>query len=140
MIDQKSVIIGFIVSIILVFLLGNEKVLPGIGLLFAVLIGSMVTGYWANKKTQLKVVESALHGILVGIFTGIAQILITYALSGYSARVAGILIYFALVLIGGYIIVGALGGIVGILIQAKYGKSNIRSKMETEHMPENNKK
>ena len=135
MIDQKSVILGFLVSIILVFLLGYEKVLPGIGLLFAVLIGSMVTGYWANKKTQLKVVESALHGILVGIFTGIAQILITYFLSGYSAIVARILIYFALVLIGGYIIIGALGGVVGTLIYVKYGKSNRRSDMELEDQP-----
>jgi len=137
MIDQKSVIIGFIISIILVFLLGNEKVLPGIGLLFAVFIGSIVTGYWANKKTQLKVVESALHGILVGIFTGIAQILITYFLSGYSAIVAGILIYFALVLIGAYIIIGALGGVVGTLIHVKYGKSNRRSDMGMEDQPEN---
>ncbi len=123
MIDQKAVIIGFIVSIALVFLL--SLVLPGIGLLIAVLVGAMIAGYMANSKSQLKIVESALHGILVGIFTGVIYILYTYISSNFSEIVAGILIYFALVLIGAYIIVGALGGIVGTLIHVKYGKSNL---------------
>jgi hypothetical protein len=45
--------------------------------------------------------------------------------SGFSQKVAGILIIAALVLIGAYIIVGALGGIVGTLIQVKFGKSKV---------------
>ena len=73
MIDQKSVIIGFIVSLVLVLALGF--IFP-IGQFIAVLIGAMIAGYLANKKTPIKVVEAALHGILVGIFTGMVQILV----------------------------------------------------------------
>ena len=94
------------------------------GQFIAVLAGAMIAGYMANSKNQLKIVESALHGILVGIFTGVIQILVVYVRSGFSDTVASILIVAALVLIGAYIIVGALGGIVGTLIHVKYGKSN----------------
>ncbi len=117
MIDKKAVIIGFVVSLALVFGLGY--VLPGIGLFIAVLVGSFVAGYMATNK---KLIEGALHGIIVGIFTGVVQILIIYVRSGFSETVASILIIFALVLIGAYIIIGALGGLVGTLIQVKYGK------------------
>jgi len=122
MIDQKAVIIGFIVSVVLVLALGFF--LP-VGQFIAVLAGAMIAGYMANSKNQLKIVESALHGILVGIFTGVIQILVVYVRSGFSDTVASILIVAALVLIGAYIIVGALGGIVGTLIHVKYGKSNL---------------
>jgi hypothetical protein len=122
MIDQKAVIIGFIVSVVLVLALGFF--LP-VGQFIAVLAGAMIAGYMANSKNQLKIVESALHGILVGIFTGVVQILFVYVRSGFSDTIASILIVAALVLIGAYIIVGALGGIVGTLIHVKYGKSNV---------------
>jgi len=122
MIDQKAVIIGFIVSVVLVLALGFF--LP-VGQFIAVLAGAMIAGYIANSKNQLKIVESALHGILVGIFTGVVQILFVYVRSGFSDTIASILIVAALVLIGAYIIVGALGGIVGTLIHVKYGKSNV---------------
>ncbi len=134
MIDQKSVIIGFIVSLVLTLSLGY---LIAAGPFIGVLAGAMVAAYLATKKNQLKVVESALHGILVGIFTGVIQILIIYYRSGFSDKVAGILIIAALILIGAYIIVGALGGVVGTLIQVKYGKSNTRSHKELEDQPEN---
>jgi hypothetical protein len=136
MIDQKSVIIGFIVSIVLTLTLGY---LISAGPFIGVLAGAIVAAYLATQKTQLKVVESALHGILVGIFTGIIQILIIYVRSGFSDRIAGILIIAALILLGAYIIVGALGGIVGTLIQVKYGKSKRRSDMEMEYLQENRK-
>ena len=122
MIDQKSVVIGFIVSIALVLSLGF---ITSTGPFIGVLAGAMIAAYLANRKNHLKVVESALHGILVGIFTGVVQILIIYVRLGFSQKVAGILIIAALVLIGAYIIIGALGGIVGTLIQVKFGKSNV---------------
>jgi hypothetical protein len=138
MIDQKSVIIGFIVSIVLVLVLGFALPNIGLGLIvplaqfFAVLVGALVAGYLATEKNQMKVVESALHGILVGVFTGVVQILIIFVKSGFSQKVAGILIIAALVLIGAYIIIGALGGIIGTLIQVKFGKS----KVAIEEQPE----
>jgi hypothetical protein len=138
MIDQKSVIIGFIVSIVLVLVLGFALPTIGLGLIvplaqfFAVLVGALVAGYLATEKNQMKVVESALHGILVGVFTGVVQILIIFVKSGFSQKVAGILIIAALVLIGAYIIIGALGGIIGTLIQVKFGKS----KVAIEEQPE----
>jgi Family of unknown function (DUF5518) len=116
MIDQKSVIIGFLIALVLVLAMG--LILP-IGQFVAVLIGAIVAGYLANKKTKITVVEAALHGILVGIFTGIVQILVVFVRSGFSETVASILIIAALVLIGAYIIIGALGGIVGTLIGVK---------------------
>jgi len=122
MIDQKSVIIGFIVSIALVLSLG---LFLSAGPFIGVLSGALIAGYLANKKNQMKVAESALHGILVGVFTGVVQIMIIYVRSGFSQKVAGVLIIAALVLIGAYIIVGALGGIVGTLIQVKFGKSKV---------------
>ncbi|UTB33961.1 MAG: DUF5518 domain-containing protein [Methanobacterium sp. ERen5] len=123
MISQKSVLIGTLVSLILLALFSL-----GLGLLgfyVAVFIGALITTYLASGKEQLKVIESGLHGIIVGIFTGVIYILFLYAYSGFSKIVAGILIYAALVLIGGFIIVGALGGIIGLLISVKTGHMGI---------------
>lgn len=119
MINQKSVLIGTLVSIILLALLST--VIGLLGFYIAVFIGALVTTYLASGKEQLKVIESGLHGIIVGIFTGVIYVLFVYAYSGFSKIVAGILIYAALVLIGGFIIIGALGGIVGLLISVKTG-------------------
>jgi hypothetical protein len=121
MIDQKSVIIGLIISVIIVLGLGFFAAIVQFG---AVLIGAIIASYLANKKTQLKIVESALHGILVGIFTGLVQILLIFVRTGFSQKVAGILMITALVLIGAYIIVGALGGILGALLSLKLGSSD----------------
>jgi len=136
MIDQKSVIIGLIVSIVLVVTLG---LLSPIGQLIAVLLGAIVATFLANRKNQLKVVESALHGILVGIFTGVVQILIIYVRSGFSEKVAGILLIAALILIGAYIIIGALGGIVGTLLQLKLGKSNVNTEDQNGQLEDQHK-
>lgn len=125
MIDQKSVVIGLAVSIILVLGLG-ATVSSVLGQFIAVLIGTTITGYLATRKNQLTVVETSLHGILVGIFTGIAQILIIYFRTGFSNKIVGVLITDALVIIGAYIIIGAFGGIVGMLIQLKSGKSSVQ--------------
>ena len=119
MINQKSILIGTLVSIVLLALL--SIVLGLLGFYIAVFIGALVTSYLASGKEQLKVVESGLNGIIVGIFTGVIYVLFVYAYSGFSKVVAGILIYAALVLIGGFIIVGALGGIIGLLISVKTG-------------------
>lgn len=119
MINQKSILIGTLVSIVLLALLST--VLGLLGFYIAVFIGALVAAYLATGKEQLKVVESGLHGIIVGIFTGLVYVLFVYAYSGFSKIVAGILIYAALVLIGGFIIVGALGGIIGLLISVKTG-------------------
>jgi MFS family permease len=127
MIDKKSVIIGLIVSVVLVVSLGYVAIAgPFIG----VLIGALIASYLANNKNRLKVVESALQGIIVGIFTGVVQILILYAKSGFAENIAGILMIGAGVIIGAYIIIGALGGLVGTLLNVKFGKSYKRSDME----------
>jgi hypothetical protein len=133
MIDQKSVIIGLIISIALVVLLG---LISAIGQFIGVLVGAFIAAYLANRKNQLGIVESALHGIIVGIFTGIIQILIIFAKTGFSESVAGILMIAALILIGAYIIVGALGGIVGTLIYVKFGRSNNNIDTELEKQTE----
>ena len=123
MINQKSILIGTLISAVLLVLL--SAVIGLIGFYASVFIGALVTTYLASGKEQLKVIESGLHGIIVGIFTGVIYILFVYAYSGFSKVVAGILIYAALVLIGGFIIVGALGGIIGLLISVKTGHMGI---------------
>ncbi|MDD3984741.1 MAG: DUF5518 domain-containing protein [Methanobacterium sp.] len=116
MMDKKPIFIGFLIALILVLIMGY--ILP-IGQFIAVLIGATVTEYLANKKTKITVIEAALHGILVGIFTAIAQISVVFIRSGFSETTANILLTAALVLMGAYIIIGALGGITGILINLK---------------------
>ena len=123
MISQKSVLIGTLVSLILLALL--SLVLGLLGFYIAVFVGAVITTYLASGNEQLKVIESGLHGIIVGIFTGVIYILFVYAFSGFSKIVAGILIYAALVLIGGFIIIGALGGIIGLLISVKTGHMGV---------------
>jgi hypothetical protein len=120
MINQKSIIIGVVISVIIVLALGAVSAFLQF---IAVIIGAIVASYLANREAQLKVIESALHGILVGIFAGLIQILIIFARTGFSQKVAGILIITALVLIGAYIILCDLGGILGALIQLKIGSS-----------------
>lgn len=134
MINQKSVLIGILISVVLLFFLGTFLGL--FGYYAAVFIGALIASYLASGKIQLKVVEAGLHGIIVGIFTGVIYVLFTYAYSGFSKVVAGILIYFALVLIGGFIIVGALGGIIGILISVKSGNMGTDNTQITEQQEE----
>ena len=134
MIDKKSVIIGLIVSI-LVLIVSLYYVKVEVAFI-GVLLGAIIASYLANKKNQLKVVESALHGILVGIFAGVVQILIIYTKNGFSENIAIILLIGAAVLIGAYIIVGALGGLVGTLLNVKFGRTNKKSNMELEEQPE----
>ncbi len=134
MIDKKSVIIGVIVATaILVVSLYFVKIE---GAFIGVLLGSIIASYLANQKNQMKVAESALHGILVGIFVGVIQILIIYAKNGFSENIAVILLIGAAVLIGAYIIVGALGGLVGTLLNVKLGGANKKSNIELEEQSE----
>ena len=104
-----------------------------------VLIGAIIASYLANRKNRLKVVESALHGVLVGIFVGVVQILIIYTKNGFTENIVIILLIGAAVLIGAYIIVGALGGLVGTLLNVKFGKNYKESNMEFEEHPSSNK-
>ncbi len=134
MIDKKSVIVGLIVSV-LVLIVSLYFVKVEVAFI-GVLLGAIIASYLANKKNQLKVVESALHGILVGIFAGVVQILIIYTKNGFSENIAIILLIGAAVLIGAYIIVGALGGLVGTLLNVKFGRTNKKSNMELEDQPE----
>lgn len=141
MIDKKSVIIGLIVStiVLIISLYYVDIKFAAIVAFIGVLIGAIIASYLANKKNQMKVVESALHGILVGIFVGIIQILIIYAKNGFSENIVIILLIGSAVLLGAYIIIGALGGLVGTLINVKFGKSYKRSDMdlmELEDKPE----
>ena len=78
MIDKKSIVIGFIVSIVLVFSLAFIIISLGLGIFVAsfgpfigVLTGSIIAGYLAKSK---KVVGGALNGVIVGILAGIVQI------------------------------------------------------------------
>ena len=125
MIDKKSVIIGLIVStiVLIISLYYVDIKFAAIVAFIGVLIGAIIASYLANKKNQMKVVESALHGILVGIFVGIIQILIIYAKNGFSENIVIILLIGSAVLLGAYIIIGALGGLVGTLLNVKFGRS-----------------
>ena len=134
MIDKKSIIIGLIVSI-LVLLVSLYFVKVEVAFI-GVLVGAIIASYLANRKNRLKVVESALHGVLVGIFVGVVQILIIYTKNGFTENIVIILLIGASVLIGAYIIVGALGGLVGTLLNVKFGKNYKESSMEFEELPE----
>jgi hypothetical protein len=134
MIDKKSIIIGLIVSI-LVLLVSLYFVKVEVAFI-GVLIGAIIASYLANRKNRLKVVESALHGVLVGILVGVVQILIIYTKNGFTENIVIILLIGASVLIGAYIIVGALGGLVGTLLNVKFGKNYKKSNMELEDQPE----
>jgi hypothetical protein len=134
MIDKKSIIIGLIVSI-LVLLVSLYFVKVEVAFI-GVLIGAIIASYLANRKNRLKVVESALHGVLVGILVGVVQILIIYTKNGFTENIVIILLIGASVLIGAYIIVGALGGLVGTLLNVKFGKNYKESNMGLEDQPE----
>ncbi len=134
MIDKKSIIIGLIVSI-LVLLVSLYFVKVEVAFI-GVLVGAIIASYLANRKNRLRVVESALHGVLVGILVGVVQILIIYTKNGFTENIVIILLVGASVLIGAYIIVGALGGLVGTLLNVKFGKNYKESNMELEDQPE----
>ena len=134
MIDKKSIIIGLIVSI-LVLLVSLYFVKVEVAFI-GVLVGAIIASYLANRKNRLRVVESALHGVLVGILVGVVQILIIYTKNGFTENIVIILLIGASVLIGAYIIVGALGGLVGTLLNVKFGKNYKESNMELEDQPE----
>lgn len=113
MVNQKSVVIGFIVALALSLAVG--MVIPAYAGYISVFIASILTGYLVNEDIK----DGAIHGILVGIFTAVAVILLVMLRSGSSEKIAGLLIVVAVGLIGSYILIGAVGGAIGSLIKSK---------------------
>lgn len=61
----------------------------------------------------------AVHGALVGLFTGIIYVLLIYIISGFSEKIIGGLIIYSLGSIPVYILLGLGGGIIGSVIKAR---------------------
>ncbi|MEN6572739.1 DUF5518 domain-containing protein [Methanobacterium aggregans] len=118
MVNQKSIIIGFLVAVILYFVIGF--ILPAYSLYAAVFLAALLTGYMATTDYM----KGAIHGSLVGIFTAVFLIIILMLRSGAAEKIAGLLIILAVGYIGMSILIGALGGFFGALIKLYMGESS----------------
>ena len=110
-IDQKNIAIGFVISVILILILGY--LISSIGIYLAIIIASAYAGYKVNDNIRL----GMLHGTLIGLFSGIAVIAILYLRIGASREFAGALLTLSLFYIGVFIILGLVGGAIGYLIE-----------------------
>ena len=110
MINQKSIILGFLVAVVLYFAVG--LILPAYSVLIAVLLAALFTGYISTRDYM----EGAIHGSLVGIFTAVFLIIFILVRSGEAEKIAGLLIILAVLYIGMSVLIGALGGFLGALI------------------------
>lgn len=113
MIDQKSIIIGTVLAVVLVLVLG--RFIPLIGGVIALVVAGILVGYLVNNSVK----TGAVHGALVGLFTGIIYVLVIYAISGFSEEIVGGLIIYSLGSIPVYILLGLGGGLIGSVIKAR---------------------
>lgn len=113
MIDQKSILIGTVLAVALVFILG--MLLPFIGGILAIISVSIIVGYLVNGNLK----KGAVHGAIVGFFTGVIYIFLIYAYYGFSKDIVGVLIIFYLILIPVYILIGLGGGILGSVMKTR---------------------
>ncbi len=116
-IDQKNIVIGFLVSFVLLLVLGY--VIPFIGLYLALIIAGAFTGYMVNNEIR----AGMIHGAIIGAFSGIAVIAILYLRIAGNAKLTGILLILGLWYIGVFIILGLIGGALGYLIKQRSKKS-----------------
>lgn len=117
MIDQKNIIIGTVLAVVLVGILGN--LIPLVGGIIAMIAAGIVVGYLVNGNFKI----GAVNGALVGLFTGIAYILLIYAFlvftGKFSEKVVGGLIILSLGSIPVYTLLGLGGGIIGSVIKSR---------------------
>jgi hypothetical protein len=112
-IDQKNIIIGFIVAFVLVLTLG--LVIPVVGIYLALIIAGILTGYMVNDS----ITAGMMHGAIIGVLSGIATIAVLFLRTGGNSSIAGVIIILALWYIGTFIIMGVVGGALGSLIKQK---------------------
>jgi uncharacterized protein involved in cysteine biosynthesis len=113
MIDQKVILIGTVLAVALVVVFG--MLIPLVGGVIALIVAGVVVGYLANQNIKI----GAVHGALIGLFTGIIYILIIYAISGFSEKIVGGLIIYSLGSIPVYILIGLGGGILGSVMKTR---------------------
>lgn len=113
MIDQKVTLIGTVLAVVLVVVFG--MFIPLIGGVIALIVAGVVVGYLANQNIK----TGAVHGALIGLFTGIIYVMIIYAISGFSEKIVGGLIIYSLGSIPVYILIGLGGGIIGSVMKTR---------------------
>lgn len=113
-INQKNILIGFIIAVILILVLGY--LVPFIGIYLALIIAGALAGYLVNNSIK----TGMIHGALIGAFSGIAIIAFLYLRIAGSPSLAGALIILAMWYIGIFIILGLVGGALGSLLKQKY--------------------
>lgn len=113
MIDQKNIIIGTAAALVLLFVFGI--IIPTIGGFLALIIAGIFVGYLVNSDLK----NGAMNGALVGLFTGIIIIILVFFRAGGSNSILGGVIILTLGLIGAYVILGLVGGLIGGIIKSK---------------------
>ena len=115
-IDQKSIIIGFAIALVILLLAYFGFAVPFIGIYIAPLIAGAVTGYLVNRSNKM----GMMHGTIVGAFSGIATVALIYLRIAGNVKLMGALLILAPWYLGSFIILGLLGGALGSWIKEKY--------------------
>ncbi|MEG3225547.1 MAG: hypothetical protein BME94_08605 [Methanobacteriales archaeon Met13] len=129
MIDQKSVIIGVILGMVLLFVLGYA--IPSFSGFTALILAGILVGYLANQDLK----NGAIHGALVGLFTAALTMLILILRTGGSQKIAGLLLILALITSGSYIILAMVGGLLGSMIRKSTDKGTPSLDVIKEDVP-----
>lgn len=112
-VDQRSILIGVVIAVVLYFLIG--LILPSYSLYIAVFVAALITGYKVNQDY----VTGSIHGSLVGLSTAVISILIIMIKVGFTKQIAGLIVILAVGYMGMSILIGALGGFVGSIVQMR---------------------
>ena len=112
-VDQRTILIGVVIAVVLYFLIG--LILPAYSLYIAVFVAALITGYKVNQDY----VTGSIHGSLVGLSTAVISILIIMIKVGFTKQIAGLIVILAVGYMGMSILLGALGGFVGSIVQMR---------------------
>lgn len=114
-IDQKSIVIGFVVGLIILVVAYFGYAVPIVGVYLSPVIAGVIVGYLANQSTKI----GAMHGTVVGAFCGVAAVAILYIIITGKPQLLGLLLILAPWYLGTFILLGLLGGAIGSLIKSR---------------------
>ena len=114
-IDQKSIVIGFIIAFVILVLAYFGYAVPFIGIYLAPVIAGVIAGYLVNYSIKM----GMMHGTILGAFNGIATVALLYFRVAGNAKLMGLLLILAPWYLGTFIILGLLGGALGSLIKLR---------------------
>jgi len=122
-IKWKTVIIGIIIAIMLMFIL--EFLIGNGESTFSIILAAIFVGYWIGGNYNVGAINGAIMGVIIAILNEIALYSVLWIYVGgfgsFGNPLSFIILAMTIISLG---IFGAIGGVIGIFIKGKTSNDN----------------